>query len=86
MTLGKLKALIAKATPGPWTRQKPKRDSDGWSSGVAVAGTPGRQSIYASPPGGSYPSADCDLIVALRNKMKRLLPMLALVTHEGPGH
>jgi hypothetical protein len=52
------------ATPGPWTREKPPSNEDGWATGVVVAGTPGRQTVYANPPGGSFPSADCDFISA----------------------
>lgn len=70
ITEAEVRALLAaeaKATPGPWTREKPARDASGWPCGVAVAGTPGQQTIYANPSGGSYPSADCDLLVAARN-------------------
>lgn len=55
------------ATPGPWTREKPPRE-DGWSLGVAVAATAGRQMIYARPPGGSFPSADANFIAAARTR------------------
>ncbi len=64
---GELEDLERKAraaTPGPWTRKKPSSDTEGWAMGVAVAGTPGRQTVYANPPGGSFPSADCDFIAA----------------------
>lgn len=68
--------LDAAATPGPWTRKKPANDSDGWPTGVAVAGTPGRQTIYATPSGGSFPSSDCDLIAAARNALPDLLAVV----------
>lgn len=71
-----LRASLEKATPGPWTREKPGADENGWPLGVAVAGTPGRQTIYASPPGGCFPSADADLIVELRNTAPQLLAAL----------
>lgn len=62
-----------KATPGPWTREKPKRDEDGWAQGVAIAGTPGRQGVYANPPGGSFPSNDADFIAHNRADVPWLL-------------
>lgn len=71
-----LRALLAAATPAPWTRKKPANDADGWSMGVAVAGTPGRQTIYASPRGGSFPNADANLIVELRNLAPLLLDVV----------
>ncbi len=71
--LDALKKLEAAATPGPWTREKPGHDENGWPMGVAIGGMPGRQTIYASPPGGSYPSADCDLTVAARNSLPALI-------------
>ena len=74
--LAALRKLERQATPGPWTRAKPEKDAEGWACGVAVAGTPGRQTIYANPPGGSFPSSDCDLIAAMRNALPALLDEL----------
>lgn len=72
-----LRELLAKATPGPWTRKKPEivksGPGEGWPSMSAVAATPGRQTIYAACDRGSFPSADCDLIVAMRNALPALL-------------
>jgi hypothetical protein len=56
--IDQLEAVAKAATPAKWTLDKPVRDKDGWSTGVAVAGTPGRQGIYASPDGGSFPAGD----------------------------
>jgi hypothetical protein len=64
---------VEKATPGPWTTTKPTRDEDGFAKGVAVAGTPGRQIIYAHPPGGSYPYNDCNFIAHARTDLADLL-------------
>ena len=64
----RMKAAAEHATPGPWSRKRPGRRNDEmgivneFASGVAVAATPGRQMIYADPPGGSYPSNDADHI------------------------
>ena len=71
-----LRRLEHSATKGPWTDVKPVKDSDGFSRGVVVAGTPGRQGIYANPEGGSFPYADCKLIVAARNALPALLDEL----------
>jgi hypothetical protein len=56
--------LLAGATPGPWSTERPAGAIDGFSRGIVVAATPGRQKIYADPPGGSYPWNDCRLIAA----------------------
>ena len=63
-THGDLRRIAERATPGPWTREKPKSDGDGFACGVGIAATAGRQMIYANPPGGSYPSNDADFIAA----------------------
>lgn len=60
----RMRKAAESATPGPWTREKPKRDADGFACGVGIAATYGRQMIYANPPGGSFPSFDADHIVA----------------------
>lgn len=60
------------ATQGPWTRKKPERDASGFYNGVGVAGTAGRQMVYA-PLGGSFPSADCDFIAHARTDIPALL-------------
>lgn len=75
-TIDEVEGLLAKATPGPWTREKPKHDGSGWPMGMAVAGTPGRQTIYARAESGSFPSADCDVIVALRNAAPDLIAVV----------
>lgn len=61
------------ATSGPWTCDKPGKDADGFSKGVAVAATYGRQMIYADPPGGSFPAADQRFIAAIRNAAPALI-------------
>lgn len=68
-----LASLCERATPGPWTREKPGKDADGFQLGVAVAATYGRQMIYATPPGGQSPSADCDFIAAARAALPALI-------------
>ena len=61
------------ATGGTWTDEKPGRDEDGWLMASIVAATPGRQQIYSDVEGGTYPHADCKLLVALRNAAGALL-------------
>lgn len=71
--LDAIKARTDKATAGPWSRERPASKLEGWHGGTVVAGTPGRQTIYADPPGGSYPSADCDFIAHARTDVPALL-------------
>lgn len=59
-----LRKLAEAATPGPWFADRPPSDAEGWPSGVAVAATYGRQKIWATPPGGSFPAADQTFIAA----------------------
>lgn len=65
----RLDELYAKATPGEWTKEPPKGEIGGFSSGVLIAVTAPskRNRIYADPPGGSFPAADQELIIALHN-------------------
>jgi hypothetical protein len=74
--IAEAKARAEAATPGPWTRDKPPRDEDGWVTGMLVAGTPGKNGIYANPPGGSFPSADANFIAAARTDTPRLIALL----------
>jgi hypothetical protein len=69
----RLRAAEAKATKGPWFREKPATDTDGYATGVVIAATPPRQTIYATPPGGSFPSADADFIAICREGVPALL-------------
>ncbi len=70
------RVLCNAATPGPWTRTKPERDKDGFSMGVGIAGTLGKQMVYASPPGGQFPSADANFIAAARTALPCLIDEL----------
>lgn len=59
LDLDALEKIAKAATPGPWTCEKPRvEQTSGFPAGVAIAATYGRQMIYASPPGGSFPAAD----------------------------
>lgn len=86
--LDRLAALLDAATPGHWTREKPAVDADGWSMGTAVAGTPGRQTIYTNHLGGTFPSADCNMIAAIRNAAPALIRLAraALWLDNVPRH
>jgi hypothetical protein len=77
-----INAALEKATPGPWTREKPGRDSEGWPLGVAIAATPGRQTIYANPPGGTYPSSDADLIAHAPEWLRQAAEALTRLAQE----
>lgn len=61
--LDRLEQLAKAATPGPWSTEKPPRNSDGWQQGVTIGATRGGM-IYATPPGGQYPLADAKFIAA----------------------
>lgn len=49
--LAELVRIARAATPGPWSTERP-------SGGLTICGTPGRQAVYANPPGGQFPAAD----------------------------
>lgn len=68
-----LAKLNKSATGGIWTDEKPGRDENGWPMASVVAATPGRQQIYTDAGGGTFPHADCKLLVALRNAATALL-------------
>lgn len=59
-----LRRLALKATPGPWSTEKPTRTPDGWPQGLIVAATARGQGVHANPPGGSFPEADRRFIAA----------------------
>lgn len=74
-----MRARCEAATPGPWTttRPEPLRDgpAKGFSPGVLIAATsPSRENrVYATPPGGQYPSADQRFIAHARTDLPRAL-------------
>lgn len=77
--LAAVRARCEAATPGPWvtTRPEPLRDgpAKGFSPGVLIAATsPSRENrVYATPPGGQYPSADQRFIAHAREDVPTLL-------------
>lgn len=72
--IARLRELEARATPGPWTTEKPAMDSaTGFVSGSLVAATAPRQGIYAEAPRGTFPEDDRKLIAFLRNLARALL-------------
>lgn len=73
VNLEELESLEKQATAGPWSGIKPKKDADGWSKGCGVASTGIGNTIYANPPGGSYPSDDQKLIIAMRNALPSII-------------
>lgn len=84
--LDKLDALVRRMTPGKRTRTKPSLDADGYSTGVLLAATsPGAGNrVYGIPPGGSFPSADADVIAAL--DQETLLALIARVRELEQQH
>ncbi len=80
--LAKVREMVGKATPGPWSRTKPGSDPEGWPNGVAVAFVARGQGVYANPPGGSYPASDQDFIAASRSLVPRLLDVIDLLREQ----
>lgn len=78
-----LEAKAKAATPGEWTTQKPENNDAGFLMGLAVAQTPFRQVIYATPPGGSFPSADAAFIAAANPAT--ILKLIEAARHSQPG-
>lgn len=70
--LAEIESREKAATPGPWSREKPAKDADGFATGVGVAATYGRQMIYA-PLGGTRPSADATFIASARTDIPDLI-------------
>lgn len=70
--LAEIEARAAKATPGPWSTEKPPKDRDGWQLGTLVAAVARGQCVYAAPPGGSFPEADRRFIAHSREDVPSL--------------
>lgn len=69
-----IESRLAAATPGPWQLERPHVDQDGWRRGSAIAGTPGRQTIYTVHDGrGTFPAADAKLIAHAPTDLRTLL-------------
>ena len=79
--LREIQERVEKATPGPWSREKPPY-VDGWPQGSVIGGTVGKQTIYTHHTGGTYPSADANLIANAPADLKWLLEQLAALTRE----
>jgi exonuclease SbcC len=70
--LQQIKERVSRATPGPWTLEKPTKDDDGWAQGVCIGGTMGGR-IYANPPGGQSPYNDAVFMAHARTDIPWLL-------------
>lgn len=90
LDLDAIRARCEKATAGPWLTESPGVHTDGpakgWARGSVIAATaPGKDNrVYATPSGGTYPSADLNFIAhartdvpALVSECKRLREALA---------
>ena len=78
MTPEELKAIenrCNKATPGPWTTDRPTKpsDPDEFSRWVAICGLGGRTGVFADPPGGQSPWNDAQFIAHAREDIPALL-------------
>ena len=77
--LDEIEVRADSATPGPWTKKPPERLTEGPAAGmlpgVCIAATsPSKQNrVYASPPGGQFPSADQNFIAHARTDIPDLL-------------
>lgn len=75
--LDRHRALLAAATPGPWTTKVPPRDKDGWQTGVRIIALGGNTAVYSNHQGGQFPFADAQLIAAAVNAHPLLLDLWA---------
>lgn len=75
MTDAELRALVAKATPGPWTCFY-KSKYDEWHVGVPMAGSSMKWGIFDDGIRTDNPEADARLIVAAVNALPALLDRL----------
>lgn len=78
MTKEELEAIrkrCEKATPGPWTTERPKKptNQDEFTKGVAICGFGGNTGVFADPPGGQFPWADAQFVAHAREDIPRLL-------------
>lgn len=73
--LDRHRALLAAATPGPWTTKVPPRDKDGWQTGVRIIALGGNTAVYSNHQGGQFPFADAQLIAAAVNAHPLLLDL-----------
>jgi hypothetical protein len=75
--LATLVELEKAATPGPWVASRPEQKGEDWPHGIIVAATARGLGIYASGDTATFPSADRDLIAAVRNALPALLASAA---------
>lgn len=75
MKAADLRAIAEAMTPGPWTKDKPGVDANGWATSMIVAATSRGQAAYAHTDRGTFPAADLAGIVALRNHVEALIAL-----------
>lgn len=73
--LNTIRERCEKATPGPWTTDRPTKpsDPDEFSKWVAICGLGGRTGVFADPPGGQSPWNDAQFIAHAREDIPALL-------------
>lgn len=73
--LNTIRERCEKATPGPWTTDRPTKpsDPDEFSRWVAICGLGGRTGVFADPPGGQFPWNDAQFIAHAREDIPALL-------------
>lgn len=76
-----VRARADKASPGPWSREKPPY-KDGWPLGSVIGGTVGRQTIYTHATGGTFPANDAAFIAHAREDIPALLDALERLMAE----
>lgn len=77
-----LRALLEKATPGPWVIARPEQKGEDWPHGIIVAATARGLGIYASGDTATFPSADRAMIAAARNALPALLDEIEALKHD----
>lgn len=74
--IAELERLQAAATAGPWVVSRPEQKGEAWPHGIIVAATARGLGIFASGDSATFPSADRELIAAMRNALPSLLASL----------
>ncbi len=88
MTPEELKAIenrCNKATPGPWTTERPGVCPEtGFQKGITICNFGGRIGVFADPPGGSSPYNDSVFVAYARVDIPQLLEYIKKLEDQIP--
>ena len=72
-----------RATPGPWTNERPTKDQEtGFYKGVAICGFGGKTGVFANPPGGQSPFNDAVFVAHAREDIPKLIAYIKELQYE----